>query len=96
MPFLKFTQWFSGNQAEGAIQAGEIRNFSPQRAKQVLETGKAVIVDENGEEQRPPHEAKPDQPADKEEPKAQEKQEKEQPATKEEKSAPKRKTKKRN
>ena len=92
MPFLKFTHWFSGNQAEGAIQAGEVRNFSPQRAKQVLETGKAVIVDENGEEQRPPHEAEPDsaQAESKEQ-----KEEKEQAETKEEKKAPGRKTKKR-
>lgn len=60
MPYLKFKQWFSGNQAEGAINAGEVRNFSPQRAQKILQTGKAVISDADGNEQQPPHESAPE------------------------------------
>jgi hypothetical protein len=59
MPYLKFKRWFSGNQAEGPIQQGEIRNFSAERSRQILQTDKAVLCDSEGNEQRPPHEGEP-------------------------------------
>lgn len=80
MPYLKFKDFFSGNQAEGPIYAGEVRNFSPQRARDVLRTEKAVVCDEQGNEQTPPHQSAPVKATKDDEP----------THTKEEKQAPRR------